>query len=79
MWRDSRRTTKGRVAERVSAFLLLECLCVLGEDQHALDQQFAQHDQLLGGQQLVTVCALEFESQVGGHGVEGGEGFAGLD
>lgn len=79
MWWDSRRTTKGRVAERVSAFWLLECLCVLSEHQHALNQQLAQHDQLLGGQQLVTVRAFEFEGQVGGHGVERGEGFAGLD
>lgn len=79
MWWDSRRTTKGRVAERVSAFWLLECLCVLSEHQHALNQQLAQHDQLLSGQQLVTVRAFEFEGQVGGHGVERGKGFAGLD
>ncbi|KGE66681.1 hypothetical protein K814_0118015 [Pseudomonas fluorescens LMG 5329] len=45
-------TAKGRVNS--AFFLLLECWCVLGEDQYSLYQQFAQHDQLLAGQQLVA-------------------------
>ena len=74
-----RMTEKGRAAERASAFWLLEGLPVLGEHQHPLNQQLTQHGELLSGQQLVAVGAFQFEGQVGGHGVERGESFAGLD
>ncbi len=47
--------------------------------QRTLDQQLAQFGHLLDGQEYAALGAVELKGQGAGQGVEGGEGFAGVD
>ena len=47
--------------------------------QCSVDQQLGQHGQLLNRQCHIAPRTFELERQVGGHGVDRGKGFTGVD
>lgn len=47
--------------------------------QRALDQQLAQFGHLLDGQEYAALGAVQLKGQAASQGVEGREGFAGVD